>query len=145
MKTTTLIAFALLAGCAGRAALPLPSAQGSLAQTPPLAAPAQHAHGSCKVLDDGAQYTWFAKHKFLYIHGLTDYRFAQSADVYNDLSNGARIRDGEHKPTYVPGNGYGGWHELTFVGRAHSVVVEPVVRHPASGWVKLNITWCQLP
>ena len=35
MKTTTLIAFALLAGCAGRAALPLPSAQGSLAQTAP--------------------------------------------------------------------------------------------------------------
>lgn len=141
MKPSILIAL-VLAGCTSQS-LPI-AANVSQPMTAPIT-PAQHAHGRCRVLDDGVQYTWFAKHKFLYIHGLTDYRFAQSADVYNDLSNGARIRDGEHKPTYVPGNGYGGWHELTFVGRAHSVVVEPVVRHPASGWVKLNITWCQLP
>ena len=143
MQRAIIIAFLALAACSAHNNLaPMPN----ITQQPiPQIVPAQHAHGSCKVLDDGAQYTWFAKHKFLYIHGLTDYRFAQSADVYNNLSNGARIRDGEHKPTYVPGNGYGGWHELTFVGRAHSVVVEPVVRHPVSGWVKLNITWCQLP
>ena len=139
MKTTTLIAFALLAGCAGRAALPLPNAQGSLAQIAPHPASTPY----CGITQDFTKtYKPFDKFKYIGLQGPLGY-VAVSAAVQNDLSNGIFVRNGEHKKQYAEGSG--SYTLVTFKTHkaARNVILTPIPGHkPTAGTVYLAITYC---
>jgi hypothetical protein len=107
--------------------------------------------GGCQKVRDAVDYTKFVNRVYVKIDapsGMTAY----SANVYNAMSNGMHVRGGDlrTKHVYVPGHAesFNGWQKVAFESKhGHTYPAQKVVMRavasPTSGYVRINIRWCQ--
>lgn len=139
MKYATPILLALTA-CAGQSIptnAPLTASQ-AVSQIAP------EKHDGCTVVYKYYPYTDFDTTRYVRIVGTAPYKWAASAVVANDMSNGMWVRTGEHPRVYVPGEDEsgGGPVTLTFRQPRSRVIFMKAIVAPTSGYVSISVTYC---
>lgn len=138
MKPLAILALLAFAGC---------SAHNNLVPMPNITqGPVEAQTASCNVSHDTIKWTRLKKdYKHFRIYAPSGYR-ADSAEVWNDMSNGVYVRGGNNgnKRTYVPGHDetQGGKPKYVKMGKNSSTVVLRTIADPTNGKVVLDIRFC---